>query len=51
MRIAVHVEDEGDVVFARTWETPDVGGAPDMRDFLVRLQTQVNGFVTSEENR
>ena len=49
MRIVVSILTGGETEFIRSWDTPSMDTPEEMRQFLTRLQTQVNTFVKTEE--
>ena len=49
MRIQISVVTGGEAEFWRSWDTPSMDTPEEMRQFLTRLQTQVNTFVKNEE--
>ena len=50
MKLIAQVMTGGETEFARSWDVPNPSDPKEFRQFLTRLQTQLNTFVESEEN-
>jgi hypothetical protein len=49
MKLTVAITTGDQIEFTRNWDVPNPSGNQEMREFLTRLQTQLNTFVKHEE--